>query len=199
MIYLLRHGKLKTDHQKRFIGQVDLELSKTGLSQASNWAKWLIPVPIDKIYASDLNRTATTAKIIAEQIKRPIHFEAGFREINLGRWENLPFTEAREKYPVEWAEKEKNLIQFRPPQGESFKDLYERVTKAFKKVLNNPEKSILVVAHAGVNRMILCYVLGMPLDRLFRIEQDYSALNIIDEDKQPIKVIRMNKVLEEEN
>jgi len=39
----------------------------------------------------------------------------------------------------------------------------------------------------------------MPLDRLFRIEQDYSALNIIDEDKQPIKVIRMNKVLEEEN
>jgi len=93
MIYLLRHGKLKTDHQKRFIGQVDLELSKTGLSQASNWAKWLIPVPIDKIYASDLNRTATTAKIIAEQIKRPIHFEAGFREINLGRWENLPFTE----------------------------------------------------------------------------------------------------------
>jgi len=47
--------------------------------------------------------------------------------------------------------------------------------------LNNIEQcSIAVVAHGGVNRIILCEMLGMPLENIFRIEQDYACLNIIE-------------------
>ena len=38
---------------------------------------------------------------------------------------------------------------------------------------------IAVVAHGGVNRIILCSLLHIPLEHLFRIAQDYAALNIL--------------------
>ena len=38
----------------------------------------------------------------------------------------------------------------------------------------------MVMAHAGVNRVILCDALGVPLENFFRIEQDFAALNVIE-------------------
>ena len=41
-------------------------------------------------------------------------------------------------------------------------------------------KNILVVAHGGVNRVILCHVLGMDLKNLIHLDQAYGCMNIID-------------------
>jgi alpha-ribazole phosphatase len=41
-------------------------------------------------------------------------------------------------------------------------------------------KDILLVAHGGVNRIILCQALGIDLSNVFSIQQDYGCLNIID-------------------
>ena len=40
--------------------------------------------------------------------------------------------------------------------------------------------SIAIVSHGGINRVVLCHFLGMPLENIFRIEQDFGALNIIE-------------------
>ncbi len=49
------------------------------------------------------------------------------------------------------------------------------------KPLNNVEQlSIAVVSHGGINRVILCHFLGIPLENIFRIEQDFAAVNIIE-------------------
>jgi len=40
--------------------------------------------------------------------------------------------------------------------------------------------NIAIVSHGGVNRIILCHLLGIPLENIFRIEQDYAAFNIIE-------------------
>ena len=42
------------------------------------------------------------------------------------------------------------------------------------------EEAIIIVAHAGVNRVILSEALGLPLDHLFRLDQNYGCLNVID-------------------
>lgn len=44
----------------------------------------------------------------------------------------------------------------------------------------SPTLEIAIVAHGGVNRIILCQFLGIPLENIFRIEQDYGAVNIIE-------------------
>ncbi len=56
------------------------------------------------------------------------------------------------------------------------------------KPLNSIEQlSIAIVSHGGINRIVLCHLLGTPLDNIFRIEQDFGALNIIEfHDKYPV-------------
>lgn len=47
--------------------------------------------------------------------------------------------------------------------------------------------NIVIVAHGGVNRIILCHLLGIPLENIFRIEQDFGAVNIIEfHEKYPV-------------
>ena len=38
----------------------------------------------------------------------------------------------------------------------------------------------LFVGHGAVNRVILCAALGLDLNKMFSIHQDYGCLNIID-------------------
>ncbi len=58
-------------------------------------------------------------------------------------------------------------------------------------------ESIAIVAHGGINRIILCHLLGIPLENIFRIEQDFSALNIVEfYDKYPV-VKLINCIIED--
>jgi probable phosphoglycerate mutase len=58
--------------------------------------------------------------------------------------------------------------------------LSARVIPVFERIIGDLENErVLIVGHAGVNRTILCHLLGMPLAGLFRLGQDYCCLNII--------------------
>ena len=72
------------------------------------------------------------------------------------------------------------IADFRPPGGESFLDLQQRVVPVFEKAVDNAGRNILIVAHAGVNRMILCHLLDIPPGNLFRLSQDWGAMNLIE-------------------
>ena len=51
----------------------------------------------------------------------------------------------------------------------------------------HPNEQIAMVCHGGVNRVILGHLLGIPMDRIFRIHQDYAALNVIQYyDQEPV-------------
>ena len=41
-------------------------------------------------------------------------------------------------------------------------------------------ENIAIVSHGGIIRIILCHLLGIPLENIFRIEQDNGALNIVE-------------------
>ena len=105
---------------------------------------------------------------------------AALREINLGRWEGLTQEQVQINYPDLWKHRGQDPANCRPPDGESFKDLSARVVPAFETIARQAQGNILVVAHAGVIRVILCHLLDIPLVHVFRIGQDYGALNLID-------------------
>jgi probable phosphoglycerate mutase len=66
------------------------------------------------------------------------------------------------------------------------------VVPVFEEIARQNKGSVLIVAHAGVNRVILCHVLGMPLANLFRLDQDYGALNMIDCKEKQMRVKAIN-------
>lgn len=143
---------------------------------------------LERIVASDLSRTLTTVRIVAGD--RSVETIAALREINLGRWEGLTKEQVQINYPDLWQRRWQDLANCRPPDGESFQDLSARVVPAFETIARQAQGNILVVAHAGVIRVILCHLLGMPLAHVFRIGQDYGPLNLID--PQVPKVMGVN-------
>jgi broad specificity phosphatase PhoE/CTP:molybdopterin cytidylyltransferase MocA len=179
-IYLARHCSVThPGGLKRFIGQTDLPLSAEGLQQAEILAEKLLHIPFTAIYSSDLRRSVDTARIIGKLHGiEPVEV-SGFREIRLGEWEGLPVGEVRHRYPSEYEQRGRNFANFRAPGGESFLDLAARVMTALYKVLGSTNGDILIVGHAGMNRVLLCRILGKSLNELFDIPQDYGCLNLI--------------------
>ncbi len=178
-IYLARHGDIGLGRDKRYIGQLDLPLSAQGKTQAALLKDLFCQVPLDEIYCSDLRRAQQTADIIAtaHQIIPVAH--VGLRELNMGDWDGELFSDIRTKYPAEFKQRGKEIANYSPPKGESFSDCYKRVIPVFESLTQSDETTILIVGHAGVNRVILCHVLGIPLDNVFRFEQSYGCLNLM--------------------
>lgn len=179
-VYLLRHGDSRPDEVRRFIGQTDHPLNDTGRAQAEWWRRKLSHIPFSQICCSDLNRAAETARIIGRRIRAPLTVLPQLAEINLGRWDGMPVSEVRRLFPLEYERRGADLAGYRPAGGESFADLAVRVLPAFEGIVQQSSGNLLVVGHAGVNRTILCHLLGMPPANLFRLEQGYGCLNVLD-------------------
>lgn len=192
MIYLLRHGEIKGASTKRFIGQTDVGLSEAGLEHAALWQSYFSRLKIDHVFASPLSRCIDMAAIVSGFEKHAITLMDGLKEINLGKWDGKPIAEIRDKFSEEWEKRGKNFTGYRPPLGESFFDLSQRVVPVFHQIVMEHPGNILVVAHAGVNRMILCDLLNKEIDALFSIPQDYGCLNIIDNGQKTPRVQEIN-------
>lgn len=179
-IYLVRHGKIQLqDEQRRYIGQLDLPLAAEGVRQAQCLQKRIDRTEFSAVICSDLTRSRQTAEIIAKHKEVPIMPRADLREISLGQWEGLTFAEVERQYPREFEARGMDIGYYRVPGGESFADCGRRVVAAFQEILGTVTGDILLSGHAGVNRLLLCQVLGLPLTNLFRLGQDYGCLNVI--------------------
>lgn len=192
LIYLVRHGDIGLEGEKRFIGQTDLPLSAKGLQQAEGLQRMLAYVDIDAIYCSDLKRSVQTAEIIAARFEISPITSPELREISLGDWEGRAFTEIAGQYPQEFIRRGEDMANYRPPGGESFAECSRRVIPFLEKKLLYAAGNILIVGHAGVNRVLLAHMLGLPLANLFRIAQDYGCLSVIQRSKQSYCLKELN-------
>jgi len=179
-VYLTRHGRIQLeDDQRRYIGQLDLPLSGEGVRQAEALAKRLSQTGITAVFASDLVRSRQTAEMIAAHGGIAVSLRSDLREISLGEWEGCTFADIIRRFPDEFRARGADIAYYRVPGGESFADCILRVVAAFHDLLGKSTGDIAIVGHAGVNRLLLCHVLGLPLGNLFRIGQDYGCINII--------------------
>jgi alpha-ribazole phosphatase len=180
-LYLVRHGQVADGHTDRYHGNNDIGLSANGVRQFEDLAAQLAAVTLAGIYASDLTRALTGAEIINRGREAPLQIIPEFREVHFGAWEGLSFAEIAERYPADLQARFRDLTSFRIPGGESLLDVSTRVLPRLKDLINrHHEEAFIIVAHAGVNRVILSEALGLPLDHLFRLDQNYGCLNIID-------------------
>jgi alpha-ribazole phosphatase len=180
-VYLVRHGQVADGHTDRYHGNNDIGLSSQGVRQLEDLAARLAQVPLAGIYASNLTRTLSGAEIISRGRDLPPQAIPEFREVHFGVWEGLSFTEIAERYPAELEARFRDLTTFRIPGGESLLDVHTRVLPRLHDLIHqHHQQAFLIVAHAGVNRVILSEALGLSLDHLFRLDQNYGCLNVID-------------------
>ena len=189
----MRHGEILTQG-KKFVGQTDLPLNEHGLRQADWWRHELKNIAFSRIFCSDLIRSRQTAQIIAGERLDCVSIMPLLREIFLGEWDGIEVEKIRSRFPKEFRMRGEAIADYRPPGGESFADLQKRVVPIWEKLVQSIEGKILIVAHAGVNRVIICHVLGIQLFNLFRLGQDYGSLSIIECARDGMRVKAMNMV-----
>lgn len=180
-IYLIRHGEVVNHHEGRYNGFNDVDITENGVRQMEAITQRLNGANIKAIYSSDLIRAARGAQIISNGRNLPIIKKTDLRERNMGAWENLTLSEIMAGRKDEWERFMNDIVDFKSEGGESMREVDERVSKEISGIIkNHMGEEVLIVAHGGVNRTILCRALGLDLKYLFRIEQKYGALNIID-------------------
>ncbi|HBR22763.1 MAG TPA: histidine phosphatase family protein [Nitrospiraceae bacterium] len=199
-LYLIRHGETEGSETKRYKGSIDVPMSEKGIEQIRKTSAFISAEVLKRgstevtpelpnfrtykltaVYCSPLSRALKSAEIIAEPHGlKPIAIE-DLRERSFGIWEGMTFTEIKEKSPQEFEAWAENPLRYSPIDGESTIEVRERAVKAVDSLLSNHNSEhIAIVAHGGVNRIILCHIMGIPLENIFRIEQDFAAVNIIE-------------------
>lgn len=172
-VLLVRHGQSVWNAEGRWQGQADPPLSDLGRQQAVDASRALGAV--DAIFASDLQRAATTAAIISAQLGvGPVVLEPDLRERDSGEWSGLTRAEIDERYPGWLAAPSdehkafggESVLVRRPAGWEEDDAVLARATAALGRIhAEVGGGDVLGVTHGG-----LIYVLegelGAPFERL---------------------------------
>ncbi|OYT31489.1 hypothetical protein DRJ22_03680 [Candidatus Woesearchaeota archaeon] len=171
-IYLVRHGQTEWNILRKIQGSKPVPLNETGRKQAEELGKKLAGLDFSVIYSSPALRTLETAKIIAkyhkgvEIIEVPDLVERSFGEFEGKSREEL------EKIPGIKEAWKKQGIDWKPPGGESIRELNRRVIKAFEKIAEkhkNNKNKILIVTHGGVFKIIILHLKNVSVECMFDI------------------------------
>ena len=149
-LILIRHGESEANREHYFAGQYDAELMPRGREQAEMTAEYVFrKYSPEKIYASDLSRAYSTAEPISRLINAEIIKEPGLREIFAGRWQKMTFNDLEKEFPEEYGIWKTDIGNAKCPEGETVKELGERIMKTLEKIAKeNPQKTIAIATHA---------------------------------------------------
>ena len=171
-VYLVRHTETVCEKGICY-GQSDVEIRtpydvvfETILSQLPKEAI---------LYSSPLQRCVVLAKHIQENIQiETIIEDSRLMEMNFGDWELKSWDDIPQEILNPWMT---DFVNVRVPNGESFVDLNERVLDFLEnEVPKDIEKPLIIVAHAGVIRSILCKINNLPLQEAFTSKLDFGAV-----------------------
>ncbi len=160
----VRHGQTAWNAETRIMGQRDVPLTELGCRQAEAAAAALKGEPFDRLYASDLSRARETAEAVNRHHGLKIEIEPRLRERSFGALEGLTPDEIRQQYPEHVTAYERDTLRYRAPGAESRLDFLSRVGPLFDELANRqPEARVLVVAHGGVLRAWLSWIVSREM------------------------------------
>lgn len=189
-VILLRHGEV--DARKGvFYSQQDVPLSKQGMESSVAVSELLGHAPISRVLSSDLSRCLFLASAIAKVRGIAVEPYRELRELDFGLWTGLSWDEIEAKFPGAIRERMANLESYKPPMGESIGDLVQRSWKIIRQVVSDScGKTVAVVSHGGVNRAVIARAIGLPVQNIFSMHQDFSCINILDFFQDGIVVLK---------
>ena len=194
-LLLVRHGDTELNSAERYWGRSDVKLSAAGVEQAEGLRDRLAVEKINAVYSSNLERALVTAEIIASSHQLAVITCAELREVNFGQLEGLNFSEISRFYPEVaklWAERSTKL---KYPGGESLVEFNIRVSKFLSRLdKHTVGETILIVAHAGVLRTLVCQLLGIDPQRRWQFRLDLASLSILETHQQRAILSLLNDV-----
>lgn len=180
-LFLLRHAEVEEKYHRIFGGRIDMNLSALGHEQAGKLAGYLAGTTFDAIYASPMKRAQQTlAPLAARRAAAPQTLE-GLREVDFGDWTGLSWEGVHAKFGISAFDWLKQMDQHGFPQGDSAASFRARVEPCLQQILREcPGKTVAVVCHGGVVRMLLSLLLDVPVPFTAKFEVDYASVSRVD-------------------
>lgn len=149
--YFVRHGQTVWNVENKICGATDIELTETGHEQAKQLGEKILNdnLKIDIILYSPLIRAAETARHISEVTGIPMQCEEHLKEQCFGKYEGTP------RNGEEFRLAKTNFVNSYDG-GESMLRLAQRIYNLLDD-LKNDERTVLLVAHNGISRVIQSY------------------------------------------
>jgi len=185
LLYLIRHGETLLNRKGVFQGTTDCGLNDRGIKQSKELALRMKDINMDYIFSSTLKRSYMTASYIASAKSLVINEFKNLNEMDFGVWEDMHYKEIAKLYPKEWENWCNDHFKSSPLRGESFSNFHDRVIEALIKILKMYKgKSIVIVSHDGVMKVIASFLLKMGKEGFwsFKFEHGkYSLFEVIDD------------------
>lgn len=180
-LVLMRHGKPADEAQGICYGRLDVGLSDSGRAQIRSRISLLRFLAPDVIYTSTSTRATESATEVEGLLNLQAQAVPELCEIDFGAFEGLTYAELERRFPREFRRWMESPTDTNFPGGEGFFDLKRRAI-AFQRSLlvKHERKTVLIISHAGINRVLLADALGLPDGHIFRIDQTYAGVSVID-------------------
>ena len=182
-IFLLRHAETEYNANNQFVGgrSNHLALSTKGMEQAKETGKIFKQsnIQFDKVFCSIANRTKQTLDIILSQshiADNPIIYSEELQELSQGDWEGKLRSEIYT--PERLAEINSNQWHFKAPNGESQKEVEERMLGfiSFEILEKYTEGNFLIVGHGIAFKCLLRGILGISSQMAYKLLIDNVSL-----------------------
>lgn len=198
-VILVRHGQTLWNLEMKYQGHCNIPLTDKGIAQAELAATRLKTEKISAVYASDLDRAFKTAECIAAKHNLGVIAIPQLREINFGDWEGMTFEAITDPINSHWAEEMAKVFSHpgdvQIPGGENFSEVKERATIALTQlVAKHPDETIVIVSHGATIRTLLCGILDIDLNNLWKIKQDNTAINMLEYYDDKVFVSLLNDI-----
>ncbi len=158
MLIVVRHGRTTWNAQGRLLGHEDPPLDDKGRWQADRVATLVTP---DRVVASPLSRARETA----EAFGLPVEVDDRWIELDYGDLEGTPTAEVPRETWAEW----RADVCFRPPGGESLRELSDRVQQACADLIDDARtRDVAVVTHVSPVKAAVAWALGVGCEVSWR-------------------------------
>jgi broad specificity phosphatase PhoE len=190
-LVLIRHAPTAWNREGRMQGHEDVPLLA---ESRADLARRRIPEPYAtfRALASPLRRCLDTAALLGLVISR----DPRLIEMDWGDYQGRTLAELRAQHGFDLAANEARGLDFRPPGGESPRDVQTRVAPLLAEIAS-AERPTIAVTHRGVIRAVYARAIGWDMTGAAPQDFDLYALHVfrLERDGTP-RVERMNIPLE---
>jgi phosphoserine phosphatase len=193
-VLVVRHGETPWNREGRYQGRTDIALSDEGRAQVARLGARLAGVTISRAIASPLGRAKATAEAI---VGNRLELDAGLLEISHGAWEGQLANDVERAHAEMFGVWRTAPGRDAPagPGAETLGDVEARAWPVLEAAFNRlrSDDTLLITAHDAVNRVLLCRIIGLPLERVWSFRQSPAALNVLSGPSlHALQLVRLN-------
>lgn len=175
-IFAIRHTSVKVESGICY-GQSDIAVADSFNIEKEKVAHQIEGIQFDKVYSSPLNR----CKVLADNLfqNKNIVFDQRLKELNFGDWELKTWDEIYNSPEGKiWMDNYQTLSTL---NGESYPEMFERISAFYEELKVQKFKNVAIVAHAGVIRILKSIIDKQSIDELFRtFKPEYGSVTEFD-------------------